>query len=322
MEWERLKILGSVVNCTDMKKILIPALLVVCLQTAFGQGLLQQSFGNGANAFTMDFVTIGNPEMSVPYTYNIGKYEVSRDMINKANASAGLGISTYDLIPNGGTGPNRPASGITWYEAATFVNWLNTSSGSVAAYKFDSNGNFQLWSSGDAGYNASNLFRNSLANYFLPSRYEWSKAAYGSPSGEWYEFANGSNSAPVRVANGTTGAVYGPQDTSADITNAGGLSPYGTMAQNGNVWEWTETAYIGINDDPSEYREMRGGSWDMGPSASDMARGYAAPVRPEDQWNNSSGFRVAASAAIPEPSSLSLLALGGIALALRKRNRV
>ena len=39
MEWERLKILGYVVNCADMKKILIPALLVVCLQTAFSQEL-------------------------------------------------------------------------------------------------------------------------------------------------------------------------------------------------------------------------------------------------------------------------------------------
>ena len=109
------------------------------------------------------------------YKYRIGKYEVSKQMIDKANALGGLGI-TKDT-----RGPDYPATSVTWYEAARFVNWLNTSTGSVPAYKFDANGNFQLWNEMDAGYNPANLYRNWLAKYFLPSLNEWHKAAYYDP---------------------------------------------------------------------------------------------------------------------------------------------
>jgi sulfatase modifying factor 1 len=34
-------------------------------------------------------------------------------------------------------GPNKPATNISWKEAARFVNWLNTSTGGFAAYKFN-----------------------------------------------------------------------------------------------------------------------------------------------------------------------------------------
>jgi hypothetical protein len=49
------------------------------------------TFGSGANTFDIEFVTIGNPGNpgdstvypnsagSVPYTYRIGKYEISED---------------------------------------------------------------------------------------------------------------------------------------------------------------------------------------------------------------------------------------------------
>ena len=54
------------------------------------------TFGSGGNTFNMEFVTIGNPGNasdsgagSVSYTYGIGKFEVSEDMINKYNAEFG-----------------------------------------------------------------------------------------------------------------------------------------------------------------------------------------------------------------------------------------
>src|SRR5690349_21624657 len=140
------------------------------------------TFGSGANSFQIDFVTIGspgnppdanpNPAGAVPYAYRIGKYEISEQMIDKANALGGLGI-TKDA-----RGPDYPATSVTWFEAARFVNWLNTSTGSVPAYKFDAGGNFQLWQPLDPGYDATNLYRNKLATYFLPSVDEWHKAAY------------------------------------------------------------------------------------------------------------------------------------------------
>ena len=118
-----------------MKKLFILSLLALSWQTASAQ-LVTESFGTGANAFTMDFVTIGNPGNvadttgspnpagSVAYTYNLGKYEVSRGQIDKANSAGSLGITMWDNSRYGGNGVNMPAIGISYYEAATFVNWL------------------------------------------------------------------------------------------------------------------------------------------------------------------------------------------------------
>ena len=57
-------------------------------------------------------------------------------MVTKANTLGSLAIPLADLTSSGGDGVNRPASGVSWNEAARFVNWLNTSSGSTPAYKF------------------------------------------------------------------------------------------------------------------------------------------------------------------------------------------
>ena len=221
------------------------------------------SFGSGANQFNMEFVTIRNPNNvaditgspnpagAVGYEYGIGKFEVSEEMITKFNASQSLQI-TQDA-----RGAAKPATSISWNEAARFVNWLNTSTGNPAAYKFATGGvndNIALWTSGDAGYDASNPYRNSLAKYVLPSYNEWYKAAYYNPNDStYYDFANGRNTPPTAVASGTADntAVYNqsfPQGP-ADVTNAGGLSPYGVMGLGGNVREWGESSDNLANSD-------------------------------------------------------------------------
>ena len=315
-----------------MNKLLFLTLLALGYQSASAQ-LVTESFGTGGNAFTMDFVTIGNPNNaadttgapnpagSVAYTYNLSKYEVSRDQITKANSAGSLGITMYDMSVYGGNGVDRPATGVSWYESATYVNWLNTSTGGTAAYKFVG-GTFQLWSSTDAGYNANNMFRNSLAKYVIASRDEWYKGAYGKADGSWSNFPDGTNIAPTAVAGGTDAntAVYGQSVITgpANITNAGGLSSYGTMGQGGNVWEWNETAYDGTNNTAGENRELRGGSWVINRyffsgdlDASDRGIGF----NPTDE-NVSFGFRVAS---VPEPSTGLLVVLGLSGLLLRRR---
>jgi formylglycine-generating enzyme required for sulfatase activity len=311
--------------------VFILSLLALGYQTASATSLLE-TFGSGANQFTMDFVTIGNPGNAadttgspnpagaVAYTYNLGKYEVSRDMITKANSAGSLGITLADMASYGGNGVNRPATGITWYEAAKYVNWLNTSTGNTAAYKFDEGGTFQLWSSTDAGYNSNNLFRNSLAKYWLPSRDEWYKAAYGNLNGTWNNYPTGSDSAPTAVAGGTAAntAVYQGQTSPANITSAGGLSAYGTMAQGGNVWEWMESAHDGSNNTAGESRELRGGAWYYSGS-NDLDASLGRYSIPAEGFSFDFGFRVAS---VPEPSAFSLLAigLGGLAIVRRRRS--
>ncbi len=286
------------------------------------------TFGSGVNQFTMDFVTIGNPGNadddtgygSVAQTYRIGKYEVSESMIASYNAlSGGPSISTT------AKGAAKPAGNLNWNEAARFVNWLNTSKGYSPAYKFTTNGgndNIALWTGADTGYDASNPFRNSKAYYFLPSEDEWYKAAYYDPAknggtGGYWNYATGSDTAPTAVAGGTASgtAVYGQTVAAgpANVTNAGGLSPYGTMAQSGNVSEWNESGALAPNDSATEARVYRGGNW-ANPSFSQSVTSRNS-LQPDGE--GAIGFRVAS---VPEPSAwiLGLLSMTGMVLR-RKR---
>jgi len=324
-----------------MNKNLKLVLIVLALgyQTASATSLLE-TFGSGANQFSMEFVTIGNPNNaadttgtpnpagSVAYVYNLAKHEVSRDMITKANSAGSLGVTMSDMSSYGGNGVNQPASGISWNEAAMYVNWLNTSTGGKAAYKFDGSGNFQLWSSTDEGYNANNMFRNSLAKYVIASSNEWYKGAYGNLDGTWNNFATGRDSVPTAVASGTAdntavyggsaGGVYGP----AEVTSAGGLSPWGTMGQGGNMFEFMETAQDGINDIAGESRDMRGGGYTIISAAapSTLSSSYRSMYGANPLDGGETVFRVA-NVSVPEPSALSLLAIGLSGLALVRRRK-
>src|SRR6478672_11985687 len=99
-----------------MKRTLVwPALLIVALSNS----ALADNFGSGANTFTIDFVTISNPGNaadttgnpnpagSVPYAFRMGKFEISEQMIDKANTLGGLGI-TKDT-----RGPDKPATSVS-----------------------------------------------------------------------------------------------------------------------------------------------------------------------------------------------------------------
>jgi hypothetical protein len=313
--------------------LLVPFLVLPLLRNS----ALADTFGTGVNTFNIDFVTIGNPGNSADTTgnpnpagsvsnsYRIGKFEISEQMISKANALGGLAI-TKDT-----RGADKPATSVSWNEAARFVNWLNTSTGSPPAYKFSlqpgdggysANAAIQLWAPSDAGYNPNNLYRNSLAHYFLPSLDEWYKAAYYDPtSGVYYDYPTGSNSHPTPVASGTAAgtAVYEGQSGPANITLAGGLSPYGTMAQGGNVYEWVETDYDMVNGPTpsSSVRWIRGGNWSDGDVflLAAVSRNGGAGLEVSDI-----GFRVA-STFVPEPSSAVLAASALTLLATRRPRR-
>jgi hypothetical protein len=272
------------------------------------------TFGSGANSFEIEFVTIGhpgnppdanpNPAGAVPYKYRIGKYEVSEQMVDKANALGLLGI-TKDT-----RGPDMPATSVTWYEAARFVNWLNISSGNVPAYKFDVSGNFQSWQPTDPGYDATNLYRNSLSRYYMPSVHEWHKAAYYDPvAGHYWDYPTGSDSIPDGidfVGDPNFDAVFRDPDANPEpnqIFHAGVFSRYATAGQGGNVAEWEETAFDRMNDEPGEHRRAAGGAWTNSHSVLNATNtGIGDAPQFEGQFI---GFRV--GSVIPEPSSLLLV---------------
>jgi sulfatase modifying factor 1 len=289
------------------------------------------SFGSGGNTFNMEFVTIGNagnaadttgvpsPAGAVGYEYGIGKFEVSEDMITKFNASQSLQITKDNRDPN------KPATNVSWNEAARFVNWLNTSTGGSAAYKFTTlgvNDNIALWTASDTlDYEATNPYRSKRATYVLPSFNEWYKAAYYNPTNStYYDFPNGRNTAPTAVASGTADntAVYNGQSGPADVDQAGGLSPYGVMGLGGNVREWDESSLDLLNSSDSSNRGVRGSRWGDADSfnLSSSSRGSRSPSGVTD----SIGFRVAslssdAPPAVPEPSMMvigTLFGLGGL----------
>jgi len=304
------------------------ALALLALLLLYTSSAHADIFGSGANEFTIEFVPIGNPGNladitgdpnpagSVDYAYRMGKYAISRDMITKANNEGGLGITMHDMsFVIGGARDDMPATGVTWFEAARFVNWLNTNQGHQAAYNFDGSGNFGLWSSAEAWQaGGENLFRHKDAFYFLPSVDEWYKAAYYDPNanggaGGYWNYPTGSNTAPTPVASGTAAytAVYGSTSQGpADITLAGGLSPYGTMGQGGNAGELEEgDMVIGT--------AARGGNWFF--DSDEMLASSRYVILPSFELFFV-GFRVAS---IPEPGTVLMGALASVGMMLWRR---
>jgi sulfatase modifying factor 1 len=292
---------------------------------------------------------------AVSYEYNIGKYEVTagqyKDFLN-----AVAGVDTYSLyntnmsrtdygsgITRSGSGTigspytysvasdfaNRPVNYVSWGDSVRFANWLTNGQGNgsteTGAYTLNgamteaelmavvvpSAAQRATWSTGTTSY------------FLLTSEDEWYKAAYykgGSTSAGYWDYPTSSNTAPGQDMNDVSGNnasyvtapnVY-PIDSGKYTTIVGEFqnsdSPYGTFDQGGNVWEWNE-AVIGSS------RGLRGGSfYSLSGYLHASGRYYDLPAG--ESFDIGVGFRVSE---VPEPATLSLLALGGLALLRHKR---
>ena len=211
----------------------------------------------------------------VEYDYRMGVYEITNRQWDEFTAELGVPVTGnpseaydsgfYDL----GTGTiDVPTNNTSWYEAAQFVNWLNTSTGHQAAYKFtgtqgQSDYTFATWDAADA-WGGTNLYRHKEAFYFLPDEDEWFKAAYwNGTSIQDYATQAGDTLHQGDGSSGTGWNYYDdgyPTDpTGPWDVGSGSQELHGTFDMMGNIWEWVESPEPGASDGVVSERGMRGG---------------------------------------------------------------
>jgi formylglycine-generating enzyme required for sulfatase activity len=300
----------------------------------------------------------GNPSDSnglgsVPYDYRIGATEVTNaqyaeflnakaasdphqlyDPLMGSAASGGIirsgsnGSYVYTLKPNM---DNKPVNFVVWFDAIRFANWLNNGQGAgdteSGAYTLTGNGPFPPF--------AQLIERNPGAVWFLPNQDEWYKAAYYQPADQggdidsYWSLPTATNTSPTPATADAVGNISNPGPNVANykrtadwngengnVTSVGSAGPlsesyFGTSDQGGNVAEWTESLV------ESNKRVYRGGEHDD--LNDDQLHSWwqygAALTTLEDAGL---GFRVAA---IPEPSTYALAAVGMIGLLLFQRRK-
>ena len=309
--------------------------IVACL--VLGSFASAATFGTGANEFTIDFVTISgatNPASGygiVNNDYRMGMHEITNDQWSKFKASVGGTVTgspsyAYDSYPYF-TGARVPTNNVSWYEAAQFVNWLNTSTGYQAAYRFTgtqgtADYTLSTWDAADAA-GVTNLYRHKDAYYFLPPEHEWVKAAYWNGTNLQTYAAKPSES--LMHGDGTSGIGWNyysdgsaTKPTCPWDVGSGSEELNGTYDMMGNVWEWMESPYSDTSYGTTSSRACRGGAfYNRSHTLASSARNGDDPAF--EYYGV--GFRVASSAAVAEPGSLIIWACGGFGALLLKRRR-
>lgn len=203
---------------------------------------------------------------------------------------------------------NRPVNGVTFWNAARFVNWLNNGQG---------DGNTETGAYTLNGYNANDgrtIVRNSGAKWFLPSEDEWYKAAYhknDGVTGNYWKYPTCTDTDPGNTGMTLSGTIDSPYYRSEVGFHANSASAYGTFDQGGNVCEWNETIVDWMGG--ASARGVRGACFADPLSEHTLAsnRFGISPVYDRNMNIQYMGFRVAS---VPEPGSLAMLI--GVAVGL------
>lgn len=317
-------------------RLAIFAVVIIGMST---EAVRSDLFGSGQNQFEIEFTTIsGNsnptgPIGEVARDYRIGVFEITNKQWNSFEAAtmtavAGTPPEAYDndFSTPGGL---LPKSYVSWFEAAQFVNWLNTSSGHHAAYNFTgtqgtSDYTFSTWPRAEAD-GATNLYRHRDAYYFLPSEDEWTKAAYwngttiqtfATRSGETLYQGDGISGTGWNYFDPATGYAPGAGDYLAWDVGTGSEELNGTFDMMGNVREWIESPAVAGDYQPNANRLIRGGSYFDDPSR--LVSSYAQPYTPVHETGQF-GFRIAS--VVPEPWSIALISVLTLVLVRPNRRR-
>lgn len=251
------------------------------------------SVGNAGNATDATSMNAGSGHFgAVAYAYKIGKHEVTAgqyaaflnavattDTFGLYNTDMAGDIAGCQIVRSGSSGSytysvastyeNRPVNYVSWGDAARFTNWLmNGQPAGAQDSTTTENGAYTL-----SGTSYSSIARNASATWAISSEDEWHKAAFYNPATtSYFAYATSSNTIPANTVTSPdpgNNANYLKRVSGVDAftldspyyrTEAGDFensaSPYGTLDQNGNVWEWTESSfYSGL------FRVLRGGSF-------------------------------------------------------------
>ncbi len=324
-----------------------------CLLLALVGALVSLAISGSASAVAIDWVLVGDPGNAadtevmddsttgygaVGYAYLISKYEVTNaqyaEFLNAVADTDAYGVYHAEMGSDGGItrsgasgsyayavladSENLPVNYVSWFDTLRFANWLhngqpNTGAQTMAttengAYTFGTTF-IELGVPAPPDPEHDVTSRNANAAVFIPTEHEWYKAAYYDPqSGSYFDYPAGFDAqttctAPTATLNSANCQQIGVPSASRPVGSySGSASPYGTFDQGGNVWELTAVA------DPQS-NSARGGAADFaaGSLAASHRPGSNSGVQPEI------GFRV--GAAVPEPGTGSLLALGLLGLA-------
>jgi sulfatase modifying factor 1 len=327
--------------------LLFFATTLVALQSPAAAGGVSMAWSyvgnpnNPADATVMNDGTLGYG--SVPYSYNIGTYDVTNSQyvafLNSNDPTGADPLGLYGdspplyYLPYGGINFNsaapdgskysaisgdgqHPANFVTFFDALRFANWLDN--GQVPGST--ETGAYTLLGGRPTPSNANSITRNPGATIFLPTENEWYKAAFYNPAtSSYYQYATSSNAAPFATLPTATPntANYdalphevGPGTLTDVGAYSGTTSPYGAFDMDGNVFQWNETLIF------DGQRGVRGGTFDGLPDyLLSSGRGWDQP----GDFNQNTGFRLAS---IPEPSTgvLAVVAFG-LMWVLRRRLR-
>ncbi len=293
---------------------------------------------------------------TVNYAYGMGTYEVTAGQytafLNAVAATDTYGLYNTDMgDPAIALGCNiqrtglpgslsyavandwadRPVNAVSWGDTARFANWMHNGqpTGSQGPGTTET-GSYALSGAMEEAPLMA-VVRASDATWVIPTVNEWYKAAfYDGDAGIYYDLPMGTdldwpnlpgndvldpdpgNSANYEspwTGGSTLGAPYWRTEVGEFENSA---SPYGTFDQGGNVWEWNESVFDATT------RSIRGGSFGFshGLVLHAMTPSHLSPT---DEVNLT-GFRLAL---VPEPATLTLLALaaGGMLMRTRRRSR-
>ncbi len=289
---------------------------------------------------------------SVRYGYNIGKFEVTcgqyKDFLNAVAQTDAHGLYNTEMWTDshgckiertGSSGSysysvaadraDRPVNYISWGDAARFANWMHNGQPSgLQLPATTEDGSYRLYGAVTRAALLA-VTRSPTATWVIPSEDEWYKTAFhkaDGPTGNYFDYPTSSDTTPTNllpaIDPGNTATfldtawIPGPVYWRTEVgDHENSASPHGTFDQAGNVWEWNEAVIdLGGGDISDIYRGLRGG--DYSNSDGSLHADYRSYYDPSDE-GPFSGMRLAE---VPEPATMAILAIGGLAVLRRRRH--